>query len=121
MTAEEARVLVLYTGGTIGMLKPEAGGGYAPHPGFLASKFHDPKGQSVWTNSTSIEAFSQWSEQRTASGRSAAMQPAESTSSAIQGKRIRYAVWEYARLIDSSEIEPQDFLTIAADIERKHK
>lgn len=30
-----------------------------------------------------------------------------------------YAIYEYERLIDSSEIEPQDFLAIAADIERK--
>jgi len=34
--SNEARVLVLYTGGTIGMLK--SANGYAPHAGFLASK-----------------------------------------------------------------------------------
>ncbi|GAA5976588.1 hypothetical protein JCM11641_001348 [Rhodosporidiobolus odoratus] len=136
----ETRILVLYTGGTIGMLK--ADGGYAPHPGFLASNFHDPTGQSVWTNSTSVAAFSQWSASRTASpspARSRSLPiPAESkdievltsagplllpslvTPRFAQGKRIRYCVWEYERLIDSSEIEPQDFLRIAGDIERNY-
>ncbi|GAA5887281.1 hypothetical protein JCM6882_002473 [Rhodosporidiobolus microsporus] len=151
MSAEaEARVLILYTGGTIGMLKTE-GGGYAPHPGFLASslrsqaRFHDPAGDSVWTHSSSAAAFSQWSQSQSETGSgtatpSAPAVPLEHDPSAIavetstgtvllpslltprfaQGKRIRYAVYEYERLIDSSEIEPSDFLAIASDIERNY-
>ncbi|GAA6055365.1 hypothetical protein JCM3770_001073 [Rhodotorula araucariae] len=139
---KEARVLVLYTGGTIGMLKTEHGG-YAPHPGFLASKFHDPTGDSVFANSSSVGAFAQWSASRSHSGASTpalAPSPGEQDPSAIrvetsigptflpslvtprfaQGKRVRYAIWEYEVLIDSSEIEPSDWIRIASDIERNY-
>ncbi|GAA6034872.1 hypothetical protein JCM8097_009342 [Rhodosporidiobolus ruineniae] len=142
MSGAEARVLILYTGGTIGMLRTEAGG-YAPHPGFLASWFHDPTGESVWTNSSSVAAFSSWAS-RAGSGSTTPASPAslanEHDSSNLvvhtaagdislpslvtprfaQGKRIRYAIYEYESLIDSSEIEPADFLRIAADIERNY-
>ncbi|BGP30505.1 hypothetical protein JCM10296v2_002260 [Rhodotorula toruloides] len=143
MAAEtEARVLMLYTGGTIGMLKKESGG-YAPHPGFLASKFHDPAGESVFANSSSVGAFSQWST-RSHSGTSTPIHPpvlppeqdpnttrVETSCGTIhlpalltprfaQGKRIRYAIWEYVNLIDSSEIEPSDWIKIASDIERNY-
>lgn len=37
-----------------------------------------------------------------------------------QGKRVRYVVWEYEHLIDSSEIEPADWIRIASDIERNY-
>ncbi|GAA6000452.1 hypothetical protein JCM10207_008017 [Rhodosporidiobolus poonsookiae] len=142
--ADEARVLIVYTGGTIGMLKSEAGG-YAPHPGFLENKFHDPTGDSVWTNSTSALAFSRWAASRptptsgTTTPQSAAPSidpdvaalevltsagpqslPSLLTPRFAQGKRIRYVVWEYERLIDSSEIEPSDFLRISSDIERNY-
>ncbi|GAA5860010.1 hypothetical protein JCM8547_003057 [Rhodosporidiobolus lusitaniae] len=148
MTPEaESRVLVLYTGGTIGMLK-HTGGGYAPHPGFLASslrsqaRFDDPADASVWTNSTSAASFTQWSASKSASGSTTPAAPpnAADESSALrvftadgsvllpslvtprfsQGKRVRYAIYEYERLIDSSEIEPSDFLRIAGDIERNY-
>ena len=38
-----------------------------------------------------------------------------------QGKRIRYAIYEYDPLIDSSEIEPTDWINIATDIERNYQ
>ncbi|KPV76540.1 uncharacterized protein RHOBADRAFT_13284, partial [Rhodotorula graminis WP1] len=119
----EARVLVLYTGGTIGMLKTEKGG-YAPHPGFLASnlrsqaRFHDPASTSVFANSSSVRAFAQWSASRSDSGASTpalAPLPAEDDL-----RRVRYVVWEYEHLIDSSEIEPADWIRIAEDIERNY-
>ncbi|GAA5998416.1 uncharacterized protein JCM10292_001182 [Rhodotorula paludigena] len=144
----EARVLVLYTGGTIGMLKSE-GGGYAPHPGFLASnlrsqaRFYDPAGESVFANSESVGAFKSWSASRSRSGASTPTPPhlppeqdptalrVETSDGHIyvhslvtprfaQGKRVRYAVWEYENLIDSSEIEPSDWIRIASDIERNY-
>ncbi|GAA5976764.1 hypothetical protein JCM10908_005624 [Rhodotorula pacifica] len=142
MAAEtEARVLVLYTGGTIGMLKTESGG-FAPHSGFLASKFHDPAGESVFANSSSVGAFNQWSAARSQSGTSspAARElsapphaikvetstgpvylPSLVTPRFAQGKRIRYAIYEYEQLIDSSEIEPSDWINIATDIERNYQ
>ncbi|GAA6018305.1 hypothetical protein JCM8202_001325 [Rhodotorula sphaerocarpa] len=160
MAAEtEARVLVLYTGGTIGMLRSESGG-FAPHPGFLASKsvhletpppslrsqarFHDPAGESVFANSSSVGAFNSWSAAQSQSGTSSpamrvlaaeddphAMRVETSTGPIFlhslltprfaQGKRIRYAIYEYEQLIDSSEIEPSDWIRIATDIERNYQ
>ncbi|GAA6058789.1 hypothetical protein JCM10212_001905 [Sporobolomyces blumeae] len=147
--ADEGRVLVIYTGGTIGMLK-SLGGGYTVHPGFLASnlrsqsRFHDPTGDSVFANSFSVGAFSSWSAARSTSGSNtpdifplaaskddpSALEVKTSTGTVLlsslvtpksaHGKRIRYAVWEYEKLIDSSEIEPGDWLRIAADIERNY-
>ncbi|GAA6007005.1 hypothetical protein JCM11491_001474 [Sporobolomyces phaffii] len=147
--SDEARVLVIYTGGTIGMLK-SAEGGYAPHPGFLASnlrsqsRFHDPTGDSVFANSHSIGAFNSWSNKRSTSGSNTPdifpLSTSKDDPSAIEvhtatgdvhlsslvtprsahGKRIRYAVWEYDTLIDSSEISPTDWLRIAGDIERNY-
>ncbi|KWU43556.1 asparaginase-domain-containing protein, partial [Rhodotorula sp. JG-1b] len=147
----EARVLVLYTGGTIGMLKTESGG-FAPHSGFLASKlslpctFHDPAGESVFANSSSVGAFNQWSAARSQSGTSSPAAPPNADANATdphairvetstgpvylpslvtprfaQGKRIRYAIYEYDPLIDSSEIEPTDWINIATDIERNYQ
>ncbi|GAA5865695.1 hypothetical protein JCM3774_004969 [Rhodotorula dairenensis] len=141
----EARVLVLYTGGTIGMLKTESGG-FAPHSGFLASKlsplFHDPAGQSVFANSSSVGAFDQWSAAQSQSGTSSPAPvrdvgdplvirvetssgpvylPSLVTPRFAQGKRIRYAIYEYEQLIDSSEIEPSDWINIATDIERNYQ
>ncbi|GAA5973547.1 hypothetical protein JCM8115_005741 [Rhodotorula mucilaginosa] len=147
MAAEtEARVLVLYTGGTIGMLKTESGG-FAPHPGLRSqARFHDPAGESVFANSSSVGAFNQWSAARSQSGTSspAALPNADAnandphairvetstgpvylpslvTPRFAQGKRIRYAIYEYDPLIDSSEIEPTDWINIATDIERNYQ
>lgn len=116
-------MLVLYTGGTIGMLSGEDG--YVPHPGFLESslranqRFHDPERSSLVSNSDSIDKFREWKE--SASGSSTpALTDAESievrtatgsvslpslvTPRAAQGKRIRYAILEFDVLIDSSEV-----------------
>lgn len=69
--ADESRVLVIYTGGTIGMLVGNQG--YVPEPYFLTetlrsqSRFHDPLQDSLFSNSGSVQGFRQWS---TGSGRS---------------------------------------------------
>ncbi|ORY74287.1 asparaginase-domain-containing protein [Leucosporidium creatinivorum] len=151
MASDEARVLVLYTGGTIGMLKTKEGG-YAPHSGFLASnlrsqsRFHDPEQDSVFANSQSVSAYSAWSlnaASKASSGTStpAIPLPVEGDASCItvqtpegarllpslvtprtaQGKRIRYAIYEYETLIDSSEVELNDWIRIANDIELNYK
>lgn len=62
---DEKRVLLIYCGGTIGMLSSEAG--HVPHSGFLASnlrsqsRFHDPNQDSVFAHSSSVAAYSNWS------------------------------------------------------------
>lgn len=109
----------------------------------LVRRFHDPASSSVFANSSSVRAFAQWSASRSDSGASTpalAPLPAEddpanlrvetSTGPAYlpslvtprfaQGKRVRYVVWEYEHLIDSSEIEPADWIRIASDIERNY-
>jgi 60kDa lysophospholipase len=69
LASEESRVLLLYTGGTIGMLVSDAG--YVPEPFFLFetlrsqnSRFHDPLGDSLLSRGRSVEGFREWSEGR---------------------------------------------------------
>ncbi|ESK88051.1 60 kda lysophospholipase-like [Moniliophthora roreri MCA 2997] len=67
----ESRVLVIYTGGTIGMLVGHQG--YVPEPYFLTetlrsqARFHDPLQNSLFSNSGSVQGFREWS---SGSGRS---------------------------------------------------
>lgn len=69
--ADEARVLVIYTGGTIGMLLGHQG--LTTEPTFLTeilrsqSAFNDPLQDSLFSNSASVQGFRQWS---SSSGRS---------------------------------------------------
>lgn len=60
----ESKVLVIYTGGTIGMLvSPQ---GYVPEPLFLTetlrsqNRFHDPLQDSLYSHSGSVEGFREW-------------------------------------------------------------
>jgi 60kDa lysophospholipase len=69
LASEESRVLLLYTGGTIGMLVSDAG--YIPEPFFLfetlrsqTSRFHDPLGDSLLSRGRSVEGFRAWTERR---------------------------------------------------------
>ncbi|KAF8163531.1 L-asparaginase [Crassisporium funariophilum] len=77
--ADESRVLVIYTGGTIGMLVGQQG--YVPEPCFLTetlrsqSRFHDPLQDSLFSNASSVQGFREWS-----SGRSSPLPSAESGS-----------------------------------------
>ena len=69
--SDESKVLMLYTGGTIGMLVGQQG--YVPEPYFLTEtlrsqhRFHDPHEESLFSHSSSVEGFREWSHQ---SGRS---------------------------------------------------
>ncbi|KAK2466740.1 hypothetical protein APHAL10511_000998 [Amanita phalloides] len=73
--ADESRVLVLYTGGTIGMLVGHQG--YVPEPHFLTetlrsqNRFHDPLQDSLFSNATTVQGFREWN----TSGRSSPMNP----------------------------------------------
>jgi 60kDa lysophospholipase len=65
LASDESRVLIIYTGGTIGMLVGEHG--YVPEPYFLTetlrsqARFHDPLQDSLFSHSSSVEGFRQWS------------------------------------------------------------
>ncbi len=88
--ATQSRVLILYTGGTIGMKRTERG--YAPVAGWFASElqkmasFQDPT------------------------------QPPGVTPVSKFGRRVAYEVVEYDPLLDSSNIEPEHWVRIAQDI-----
>ncbi|KAJ7582990.1 L-asparaginase [Mycena floridula] len=173
---DESRVLVIYTGGTIGMLL-NGTQGYVPEPYFLTeslrsqTRFHDPLQNSLFSNSASVQGFRDWS---TASGRSSPvaapppqLQPEEHPTFLVRSSKpigrslsldpkteasrdqptcvkisenlyeahlpslvtprssvpggssraIRYAVLEWNPLLDSSNIEIDDWIRIATEIE----
>ncbi|KAF5389825.1 hypothetical protein D9757_003583 [Collybiopsis confluens] len=70
--ADEARVLIIYTGGTIGMLVGQQG--LTTEPSFLTetlrsqARFHDPGQHSLFSHSGSVQGFREWSS--ASSGRS---------------------------------------------------
>ncbi|PWN49468.1 asparaginase-domain-containing protein [Violaceomyces palustris] len=65
---DEALVLCLYAGGTIGMVRQDANSGFAPYPSFLTetlrsqSRFHDPHADSIFSWSDSVDRYKTWSE-----------------------------------------------------------
>lgn len=71
LSSDESRILVIYTGGTIGMLI--GSNGYSPEPYFLTeflrsqSRFHDPLQDSLFSNVGSSSTYRKWS--NTQSGR----------------------------------------------------
>ncbi|KAF9227810.1 asparaginase-domain-containing protein [Gyrodon lividus] len=176
---DEARVLVIYTGGTIGMLVSAQG--YVPEPFFLTEtlrrqkRFHDPLQDSLFSNAASVQGYREWSNSGRSSpataetpvsnpgilhptllvkssrpigkaqtlpvaplaGRVAAetpecekiaediyqarlpslVTPPSVTPGHGGGKRIRYAILEWDPLLDSSNIEINDWIRIATEIE----
>lgn len=66
-TANESRVLVIYCGGTIGMLKSDKQG-YVPEPFYLTetlraqARFHDPHEDSLFSHSNTVQGFRNWSQ-----------------------------------------------------------
>lgn len=71
LPSDESRVLIIYTGGTIGMLVGDHG--YVPEPYFLTetlrsqARFHDPLQDSLFSHSGSVQGFRQWSSSGTTS------------------------------------------------------
>ena len=65
LSSDESRILVIYTGGTIGMLI--GSNGYSPEPYFLTqflrsqSRFHDPLQDSLFSNAGSSSTYREWS------------------------------------------------------------
>ncbi|KLO10555.1 asparaginase-domain-containing protein [Schizopora paradoxa] len=171
--SDESRVLVIFTGGTIGMLGSK--NGLSNEPNVLLdtlrsqSRFHDPHEDSLYSHSSSVEGYRSWSGRSSpavehfkpsASGselpslpvrssrplRSAMLSPdgRPSTHTSIecrkmadgtyegqipslitprvsfhggQSKRIRYAILEWDPLLDSSNVETDDWVRIATEIE----
>ncbi|KAH8117175.1 asparaginase-domain-containing protein [Phellopilus nigrolimitatus] len=173
--SDESRVLVIYTGGTIGMLVGPQG--YRNEPHFLTetlrcqSRFHDPLEDSLFSHSRSIEGFRKWSTSGKSSPavsetlasapkdiptlsvkstrpvvssllssdtlRPSSFQAAEcrkieqnvyecllpslvtprTSIHAGNSKRIRYAILEWDPLLDSSNVDTEDWIRIAEEIE----
>ncbi|KZT57001.1 asparaginase-domain-containing protein [Calocera cornea HHB12733] len=67
----ESCILVIYTGGTIGMVL--SGQGYTPEPNLLTeslrtqTRFHDPLGTSLFSNAESSTSFKSWAASRASS------------------------------------------------------
>ena len=65
--ANESRVLIIYCGGTIGMLKSDKQG-YVPEPFYLTetlraqSRFHDPHEDSLFSHSSTVQGFREWNQ-----------------------------------------------------------
>ncbi|KDQ60897.1 hypothetical protein JAAARDRAFT_124749 [Jaapia argillacea MUCL 33604] len=113
--SDESKVLVIYTGGTIGMLVSNQG--YVPEPYFLTEnlrtqqRFHDPLQDSLFSNASSVEGFREWTHLPSL------VTPRTSAAGHGLGKRIRYAILEWNPLLDSSNIEISDWIRIATEIE----
>lgn len=79
LPSDESKVLLIYTGGTIGMLVGERG--YVPVPYFLTetlrsqARFHDPLQDTLFSHASSVHDFRQWS----SSGRSSPLSTGFST------------------------------------------
>ncbi|KAG9035298.1 hypothetical protein FRB95_011593 [Tulasnella sp. JGI-2019a] len=64
-STDESRVLIIYTGGTIGMLVGN-NGGFVPEPFFLTeslrkeTRFHDPFDDSLFSRASSVQNFRSW-------------------------------------------------------------
>lgn len=92
----ESKVLVIYTGGTIGMLslagrgdRPQ--GGLAPEPFFLTetlrsqSRFHDPFEDSLFSHSSSVEGFRKWNYEQGSSSPSGRSSPQPTPTNTTAG------------------------------------
>ncbi|KAL5533266.1 hypothetical protein ACEPAF_5042 [Sanghuangporus sanghuang] len=91
--SDEARVLVIYTGGTIGMLVGPHG--YRNEPHFLTetlrcqSRFHDPLEDSLFSHSGTIDGFRKWSTSGRSSPVSGARFPALKETPTLTVKSTR--------------------------------
>ncbi|KAG8898765.1 hypothetical protein FRC01_010769, partial [Tulasnella sp. 417] len=85
-SSDESRVLVIYTGGTIGMLVGNEG--FVPEPFFLTeslrkeSRFHDPNDDSLFSRATSVQNFRTWHSRSASASASGTSTPTRSPSPA---------------------------------------
>lgn len=97
----EVKVLIVYTGGTFGMMKtPE---GYAPKKNWLLSRIQSGKlfFDEEYTKNNHISKTS-------------------CTPETLQGHRLRYHLIEYDQIIDSSELNSRHYTMIAETIEENY-
>lgn len=138
-----SRVLIIYTGGTIGMKNTEKG--YQPFPEYLAEtlasmvRFNDPAG---FENSPTIYETNPGQQsdliyrplsedtKQDASSETVMVAGVECTRMRLRAlitppsiykKRTRYSILEYDRLLDSSNMNIEDWVRIATDIQVNYK
>ncbi|KAI8140484.1 asparaginase-domain-containing protein [Fennellomyces sp. T-0311] len=120
-----SRVLVIYTGGTIGM-KHTTEHGYIPLPNYFAQSlskvgpFHDPMHSRAPSPTEEERRFGAVTNTvRTTDGKETELHelPSLITPVSLYGKRIRYSILEYDPLLDSCNMTMDDWVRIARDIE----
>lgn len=113
----ETRVLVLYTGGTIGMKKMDAG--YQPKTGFLQSQikrlpmlYDDEYMDNSSKGSPALDKSNKTADKTECSTVEELAMPISS-----HGVRVLYYIKEYCPIKDSSNMTISDWIEIALDIE----
>jgi lysophospholipase len=117
--SELSRILIIYTGGTIGMQNnPEHG--YLPVQGYMTQKlaqndrFHlDQIKENLVYKSTKVDPTT------TINGIPCKqlLLPALTTPPSLFNKKIRYSILEYDPLLDSSNMTMRDWIQLATDVE----
>ncbi|ORZ33110.1 asparaginase-domain-containing protein [Catenaria anguillulae PL171] len=128
-----SRVLIIYTGGTIGMQHTREMG-YVPVPNYLTqvlssqTRFHDPTDSVARDASGASVAIPGGPLPRRLAnkvvrqmGESPERVEALVTPVSLWGKRIVYSVLEYDPLLDSSNMSMQDWAKIASDVELNYE
>ena len=109
-SANEAKVLVLYTGGTIGMVR-NAAGALEPMAHAMESKIR--KTCTMHDETYSQERFGHLSDQK---------KDVPLVLPLIQdAKRIIYTIYEYDPLLDSSNMTMDDWVQIAKDVQDSYE
>ena len=117
--AESSRVLIIYTGGTIGMKNSDQG--YVPYPNFLPqqvakmSMFHDQDIKDQFNNVNIVSPNGEFCQNGINFNKSTL--PSLQSPRSLFGKRIRYSILEYYELLDSSNMTMVEWVKIAQDIE----
>ncbi|ORY53217.1 hypothetical protein BCR33DRAFT_779534 [Rhizoclosmatium globosum] len=145
-TSDVSRVLILYTGGTIGM--KNSAQGYSPAAGFLTEtmksmrRFNDPfaalapdsrdilgssSSSSSWAETSTGTHYQpvnlplQYSFPSATAGGAVEIEKVHRTilvtPRSLYGKRIKYSILEYDPLMDSSNMTMRDWVKIVTDIE----
>ncbi|KAJ1509434.1 hypothetical protein HMI55_007381, partial [Coelomomyces lativittatus] len=113
ISSNTSKVLIIYTGGTIGMHHTKEHG-YVPLPNYLYQllstnyRFH----QCVHEYDTFLYNEVWMSEKD-----EPLLLPALITAPSLFGKRIQYSILEYDPLLDSSNMTMKDWIRLAKDIE----
>ncbi|GAO52730.1 hypothetical protein G7K_6800-t1 [Saitoella complicata NRRL Y-17804] len=116
-----SRVLIIYTGGTIGMARSP--NGYAPVPNYLESKlaghteFNDPE----YLASMKIRDGEEETFRVVKPDGRVERKRVLCTPESAYGKRVMYSILEYDELLDSSSITRKEWNTIATSIAQNYR